>query len=63
MAKSIDVEMEAFLPTLRIEDAAEGIVRRDAVGQAQERLKPIGMGFAVQFDVGPGLLAADGGTD
>jgi enoyl-CoA hydratase/carnithine racemase len=25
MAKSIDVELEAFMPTLRSEDAAEGI--------------------------------------
>jgi hypothetical protein len=25
MAKSIDIELEAFMPTLRSEDAAEGI--------------------------------------
>jgi hypothetical protein len=45
------------------EDVAEGVVGGDAVGQAQGLPQPVVVRLAVQFDVGPGVLAADGGSD
>jgi hypothetical protein len=44
------------------EDIAE-VSWEDAVGQPQEGLEPVEVDVAVVFDVGPGKLSADGGTD
>ena len=57
---------EALLELLRVqpgEDVAEGVVGRDAVGQFQEGLEPFQLALAEQFDVDPGVGAADDGAD
>ena len=45
------------------EDIAEGVVGWNTVGQFQEALKPGQLAFAEQFDMDPGICAADGGAD
>ena len=57
---------EALLELLRVQpgaDVAEGVVGRDAVGQFQEGLEPFQIALAEQFDVDPGVGAADDGAD
>src|SRR6266542_2726337 len=44
------------------EDAAEGVVGGDAVGQGQEAPEPVVLGMAEGLDVGPGLGPADDGA-
>jgi len=46
-----------------IEDAFEGVVRRDAVGQFQEALQPISAFASEGFDVGPGIGAGEDSAD
>src|SRR5262249_47335868 len=45
------------------EDAAEGIVRGDAIGQGQEALEEVALGMAEGLDVRPGLGPTDDGAE
>jgi hypothetical protein len=42
-----------------LEDAVEGVVGGDAVGQVEERLEPVDLGLPELLDIVPGLGAAD----
>ena len=44
-------------------DAAEGVMRRDAVGQLQEAAEEVEFGFAVAFDIDPGIGIGDQGAE
>src|SRR4051812_34206274 len=62
LGKGLRPGAEAGLEGVRVdqhEDAPEGVVRGNAVGQAQERLQPRQLAAAVQRDVVPALGARD----
>ena len=57
---------EAGLEPFRVEcgeEAAEGVVGGDAVGQAEEAFEPVVFGGAVLVDIDPGVGPANDGTD
>src|SRR3954447_3964672 len=61
-----DPSGEASLERLRVqqaEDAAEGVVRGDAVGQTEMAGQPVAFGVAVRLHGGPGLGPGDDGTE
>ena len=47
----------------QLEDAGEGVVGRDAIGELQEGLQPLALGPAVGGDLDGGLAAGDGAAE
>ncbi len=66
LAPSVQSGGQAALEGLRVEaveEPLEGIVRGNAVGQVEEAGEPVLALPTKGFDVGPGVGAADDGTD
>ena len=66
LVQRLDPAEEAPLELVGVEpreEAAEGVVRGDAVGQGQEGLQPVVLGLAEVLDVVPGVGPGDDGAD
>jgi hypothetical protein len=66
LVQRLDPAQEALLELVGVEpleEAAEGVMRGDAVGQVQEGLEPVVLGVAEVLDVVPGVGPGDDGAD
>ena len=66
LVQGLDPAEEALLELVGVEpleEAAEGVVRGDAVGQVQEGPQPVELGVAEVLDVVPGVGPGDDRTD